>query len=183
MSTITIRQAVVDTIAAALPALRACEAHGGRFDAKELQRVSTKSPAVLVAITRATGIDLVHGQRAGELTFAAFVCTRDTAEATRADMALQILDGLAGIIPGNRWGLDDAQSEPRSINAQNLFSAGVDRQGVALWGVSWTQSFVLSTDVDMDALNDFLTTVVDYDLDTQQDGDPVGQDNISLPQV
>lgn len=177
---------ILDTIAAAiraaLPALKSCEAHGGRFDAQELMRVAAKAPALFVAITRVNNLRLEYGERKAELMFAGFIVTKDTPGADRAQMALTILQALAGIIPDNRWNIDGAESLPTNIEAQNLFSAALDKKGVAMWAISWRQTFAIAQEVDVAALNDFLTAHIEHDIDTGQDGEPLAQDDIAIPQ-
>lgn len=182
MSLLTLRQAIVDDLKANVPNLKTCEGHGGRFDATELKRVAMRAPAVFVACLGLADVEEGHDGVAGTLTWGAFVVTRDTPGSSRDQAALAVLQAILVRLPGNRWGLDQAEGRPERVSAQNLYSATVDRLGVALWAVSWRQRMVIGGELDPAMLDVFATFDARYDLDTSQDGEPVAEDTVTMPQ-
>ena len=78
---------------------------------------------------------------------AAFVVTRDRTGEPRGKAARAIAAALLLLIPRARWGLADFGTAER-LQARNLYSGEVDKEGVALWMVSWRQTLRLETDED-----------------------------------
>ncbi len=116
------------------------------------------------------------------VSWAAFVVTRDTRTAKRDLGAVALVDTLARLVPGNRWGLEASRSVPENVRGDNLFSATVDKAGVAMWAVSWQQSMELGqalTAEELAALDPFDTVDVRYPL---TDSAPVAEDIVTLPQ-
>lgn len=169
------RDAIVQGIKTALPELRTCEPHGGRFAAGELARWSRKAPGVLVAALRIPAVRQDKSQLT-EVQWGAFIVTKDSPQASRDQVALDYAEALVRVIRNQRWGLSGAQA-PQNLSADNLFAAEIDRQGIALWAVTWRQAIALT-------LND-PATLADWTLynATHQVGDgPVAQDQVNLPQ-
>jgi phage gp37-like protein len=146
------RNAIVQSIQVALPALKDCQAHGGRFDLQELQRWSRRAPAVLVSAVQVPVV-ADNQTRHVQVRWVAYVVTRDTPGATRDVAALDYTEALLRCVKGNRWGLDNTQ-RPENVAAENLYSGQADRQGVALWAVSWQQGLALRAS-DPSELADF----------------------------
>ncbi|TBW58554.1 DUF1834 family protein [Marinobacter halodurans] len=146
------RDAIVATIKQALPELRDCQAHGGRFDLPELQRWSRRAPAVLVAAVQVPVVADNHTRQV-QVRWVAYVVTRDTPQAARDVAALDYAEALLRCVKGNRWGLDNTQ-RPENLAAENLYSGQADRQGMALWAVSWQQGLALRA-TDLSSLADF----------------------------
>lgn len=131
-------QLICDRINTHLPDLRECEPHPGRFDLKELKAFMAKAPAVRVALL---GID--RPREAGGPTwahpvrFAAFIITKGTGALEGDAAAIAIAQAVVTLINGQRWG-SNCLGQPESLRAQNLYSAGIRKQGVFLWAVDWT---------------------------------------------
>jgi phage gp37-like protein len=140
-------QAIISSIGAALPALKAVEAHPGRINSDELKRLITRLPAVRVAVLSSPSCDPVDtGQVEINLRLAAFVITGDRNGLSRDEAALAIVEALAIHIPMQRWGMVGV-SDATKVKADNLYSGMIDRQGVSLWAVGWEQSIRTGTDV------------------------------------
>jgi len=185
MSLLALRKAVADELKAKLPRLGgqavAVTEHAGRFDYEELQRVATRAPAVLVAALGASGLELTSNEVAGACQVAAVIVCKDLARLPRDVAALALVQALAGIVPGNCWG-GAADKAPEDIRADNLFSAQIDKSGVAMWGVGWRQRAVVATvgvAEDDESLGRYLVCDVKTEL---ADGAPVAEDEIHLPQ-
>ncbi|KMQ74004.1 phage protein Gp37 [Marinobacter subterrani] len=146
------RDAIVAAIAKALPELKDCQAHGGRFDLQELKRWSRRAPAVLVA---AVQIPEAARNRVNQVTvrWVAYVVASDAPGVSRDVIALDYTEALLRCIKDNRWGLDNTQ-RPENVAAENLYSGPADRQGIALWAVSWQQALTLRA-TDISDLADF----------------------------
>lgn len=180
MSLLTLRQAIVDDLTANLPALKTCEGHGGRFDANEVKRVAAKAPALFVACLGVSDTDEAPDGIAGTVQWGAFVVARDTGASGRDEGGLAILQALLLHLPGNRWGLDQAEGRPQAIRAQNLYSATVDKMGVAMWAVSWRQRMVIGAELDPATLDVFATFDAVYDLDQPTgSGEPEANDHLT----
>ena len=164
MSIDTALTSIVDGIKAALPDLKTCDSHDGRFDIKELQRISTQAPAIYVAAL-ATGSLQSDTSTQVPVTFAAYVITRDQPGTPRDKQARVFVDALLSLLDRNTWNDDNITEGPERIRSQNLYSAGSDRNGVAMWAVTFTH-LVQIDQLDTSTLDDFLTFVGDTDIST-----------------
>lgn len=177
MSLSALRAAVVADLAAAVPELRTCAAHGGRFGLPDLKRVAARAPAVLVACLGVVDAVAGHGDTVVMARWAAFVLVTDRPGAARDEGALLLVAEVLRRLAGNRFG-DAAENIPRELRAENLYSGPLDQQGVALWGVTWRQPVSLAADTG--ALADFLRFYADYDL-AAPDGQIDATDHVTLP--
>lgn len=183
MSVIALRTAIVDELKTKLAsAVKTVEGHGGRFDAKELMRVSAKAPAVFVAAMLLSEITRRHSETTATISWAVFVVAKDQPNnVTRDVVALTIAEAIGKIVPDNRWGLDgQCEGTPTSIRAQNMFSAEIDAKGVAMWGLSWQQKMVIAAGDDTSTLDDLLAILTATDLDPSQDDEPLAHDQLNL---
>lgn len=176
MSLLDVRNAIVGEIHGHLPSLRTCEGHGGRFDARELQRWAKKAPAVLVACL---GFNGLSRNRTATMQFAAFVLVGSKPREPRDEAVLLLVSAVANLLDGNTWGLEMVESAPEQIRANNLYSAIVDKRGMALWGITWRQNVNLSN-FDPSTLDDFLTCHITSDLKSGEEGEPLAKDLVQL---
>ena len=95
-----------------------------------------------------------HRQSAS-LNLAAFVITTDRDGTPRASVALDLAGRVMAILSLRRWanekdgwpGIPEHEQrviDPATVEATNLYAADIDTQGVALWAVSWQQTFTLT---------------------------------------
>jgi hypothetical protein len=147
MNILDVLNAVKSAVHTALPELRRCEVHGGRFDIAELKRIATQTPAVFVALlgtpeVKAPGTD----ETDIELTIALYVVTSDKVSLPRVESVINITQALLQLVILNDWGLAKV-GEPTNVTSQNLYSGDVDKHGIALWAVSFKQRIRVGTSI------------------------------------
>ena len=143
---VSLSSSVVEKIATMLPKVN-IESYPGRFDVTELKRISTKLPAVRIAFMGSTKIDMMDtGENEATVRLAAFVITGDRRGLPKDSAALNIVEALLTLIPGQSWGVPGT-TIAKNIKADNLYSGQVDRQGVAIWALTWEQTTRIGADV------------------------------------
>jgi phage gp37-like protein len=167
MSIVDVRDDIVDAIQTALPSLVWVEATGGGFSEAELRRKALQAPGVLVACEGASDGRNEGGDIAVTWAWSAYVFTRSTSSSSRDAQALVFCEALAGAIAENRWGRSDTH-KPQRIRARNLYSGELDRQGVAIWAVTWDQAvdYTPASSSSTDPFSDF---VAEWDLAPEDD--------------
>lgn len=138
-----IRSAVTGVIATRYPALTV-EAHGGSFTERELPLLLAKAPAILVACTRIAGLQVHEDASRWQATlgFALYVFGADTTTTERDVLALDTVFDLLTFLPQQRWGLPEARMiDEDRITADNLYTGQVNILRVAVWGLTWDQTF------------------------------------------
>lgn len=171
MTLIELRTAIITDLQTRLGAGVKVAGHGGRFGADELQRYGAVAPAALVSILGLADLQAQGSTIDATVACAVLIVTADRPGLARDLGALAIVTTLAPALPGNDFGLDI--SGATGVRADNLYSATVDKLGVALWALSWRQPGVTLSALDAAELDDFLTLGVDYQVAT---------DDIDLPQ-
>ena len=156
MSIETVRAAIVEMIDAEIPALKTCEAHPGRFDLAEIKRVAANAPAVFIAALATGQHDNSTGDVQAPVSFAAFIVTKEKPDKTRDSQVLEIVNALLVLTTDNSWGSADVVENPVSIRSQNMYSASIDKQGIAMWAITWQQKIILGNATNVSALDDFL---------------------------
>jgi phage gp37-like protein len=156
MSIETVRTAIVNTIAAKITALKTCEAHPGRFDLAEIKRVAANAPAVFIAALATGQQENIGGDIWAPVSFAAFIVTKDQPGKSRDSLVLDIVNALLVLADSNDWDSTDVVEDPINIRSQNLYSASIDKNGVAMWAITWQQKIKLGSATDVAALDDFL---------------------------
>lgn len=130
------------------PELRECKPHGGRFDKKELKRISGRAPAIYVApIATGKAMPTGTGQQELPLSIAAFVVTTDQRKLPRAVSALNLVQGLVTGINNQSWGMEEQIFSAGPASSKNLYSGEIDKIGIALWGVSWQQKVLVGENI------------------------------------
>ncbi|BBF92360.1 phage protein Gp37 [Blastochloris tepida] len=146
-SLLDLLDAVVDGLAAKVPQLKSVEAHGGTFDEAEIRRFSAAAPAAKVAILGTGRWQRDHsGRFVIPVRLVVVVATRDGADAKRDRRALALVMAIAAALDGNRWGLDQV-GRPDAIEAESLYSGAIDKTGLGLWQIAWTQDLYAGEDV------------------------------------
>lgn len=145
MTLFEIRTAMVATLAGQFPTLKV-EAHGGRFTEKELAMVLAKAPALLLGCMGFSNV-----QRAGpsrwrsDLRWVLYVLGSDTAVTPRDVLALDAVFALHMWLPDQKWGVSEARlPDLDTLTADNLYTGHANNLRVSLWGVAWTQSFIVT---------------------------------------
>jgi phage gp37-like protein len=182
MSLETLRTGVVNKLNTSTPKSVHCDSHGGRFDLNELKRVSSKAPAAYVATLGFSNLKELSGTYEATVAWGVFVVAKDQRGAKRDQVALSIVDMLSLILPGNNWSLDESLGTPERIQADNLFSALIDKAGVAMWAITWRQHMELGramTEDELATLDLFATFDARFPI---ADDAPETKDQVSLPQ-
>ena len=161
MTLVTLRQAIIDSIEANIPAFKSVQAHGGSFNLPELERVSMKSPTCLVAIMGGV-IERQTTVAVATPAIYAFVVTRGTSQEKRDEAALVLAEAVATMVINNEWDVECTQA-PTGVRMENLYSGKIDAKGVALWVVNWSQKSDLAG-LDTSAFPYLHTIAADYDL-------------------
>jgi hypothetical protein len=144
--------ALLDAICARLrdrlPGVRSVERHGGSFDLEELKRIAVQAPCVRVALV---GCGRAERESSGELvlplSLALVVVARDSAvegvgRTPRDAAAMALASAAMMAVDRSRFGLANVGA-PKDLSAVNEYSGQVDRTGVAIWQVTWTQAIAL----------------------------------------
>jgi len=138
-----IRGAIVTALKTRYPTLTV-EAHGGSFTERELPLLLAKAPAILVACTGGANLTAAGPDRwKGDLRWALYVFGADTATTERDVLALDTVFNLLTWLPEQKWelGNDARLPERNTITADNLYTGQVNILRVAVWGLTWTQTF------------------------------------------
>lgn len=159
-----LREIICGVLQTEIAELKTCEPHGGRFNIDELKRVCAKAPAVFVSMLSAGRVNADNGGTNAVINFAVYVVTKRTSRVSEDQLVLNLVQKLIQILARQQWGLDESEKEPENIKAQNLFSQKVDRQGVAMWGITFSQQFDLGGQIDLNALADFNEYVAEHVL-------------------
>jgi hypothetical protein len=156
MTLSAITAAIVAQLAARYPALTV-EAHGGQFTERELPILLAKTPALLVAIAGIANLaPFLETQWRADLRWTVYVLGADvpadpgeppdlpsTPAQPRAVLASDTTFDLLLWLPGQRWSVPGARPpDLESFAADNLYTGHVNILRVALWAVTWTQSFL-----------------------------------------
>lgn len=145
--------------------------YGGEFDAAEVEQVSFSAPAVFIAVLGWRGMPTstrLTGKHVRQYRLGAFIATKHAKRELRMRAAMAIAEKL--VIGLRTWaphvstpieiaGLED---EP---TAENLFSRGIDKRGMALWLVDWRQC--IRPTVPLEQLYDLVAVDI---VDTTQQG-------------
>lgn len=181
MTLVEIRDAILEQLRQALPALREVTPGRGRIDAAELQRLVLAAPCLSMAVLGLRNVQFEPGQGVcADVQIAAFLVARNQPGTPRGDAILALAQGVVSTVSGNLWGLSDSVSEPVDCRADNLYSAAVDSKGLALWAVPWRQRFVLDAGEAAYGLDDFLRAHLAWDV-VPGDGEPEPEDMVHLP--
>lgn len=149
-----VRDAIVASLSTALGQPVDVETHPGRFNAQELRRYSKKAPVVLVAAMSVPTFEDEPRPGQAVVQWAAFVVTKDAPGNSRDAQAITLSEAVMQHIRRNDWGNSDV-SKPERVNAENLYSAEIDKVGVAMWAVSWRQKVAMQPVKDVSELADF----------------------------
>ncbi|MCX4025048.1 hypothetical protein H0A36_23540 [Endozoicomonas sp. SM1973] len=139
--------AITQTIHSHLPDLKDVSTHAGRFDLGEVKRVANYTPAVKVALMEAWEFKSIETEQWDvSLRLAAFVMVSDSRKLPKDEAAINIIEALSLLIAEQRWGVEGVLAAS-GIKASNLFSTQTDRQGLAIWGVTWDQVMRLKENI------------------------------------
>lgn len=180
MSLLDVRDAAVKALYIALkPRTVAVTAHGGQLTTEELKRISTNAPAVLVACLGVPNIMLEGGVVTADSQWGAFVVTEDRSRVKRDSRGLLIMESVGITIPNNWWS-GTAASTPKNITGRNLYSTALDKLGISLWVLNWSQKVDLEA-VTTATYDNFERVYATYDVNETVDTVET-EDQIEVPQ-
>lgn len=143
-----IPQAICTAITARLPELRECEPYFGKFDATELKKRGTNTPAVLVSILKADQVPSSGFVKNYMLDVAAFIITANhSSEGNPGYHAANIAQVILYLVPENRWGVTGIGAA-RKVQMHPMITSKARDLGVAIWAVQWDQPMTLRTAED-----------------------------------
>lgn len=156
------------------------ERHIGQFNTPEevTRWLSHKNGGVRIAALRARNVENVGGELLGNVDFVAYIFCADYYGYNRDQRAEVIAARVAQLMVA-KGGLKSAAQRASRCMMDNLYSGKIDDKGIAIWAVSWTQTWRLDNPLDVSTLDDFIT------LNSQTklvDGAPTGKDTVTLPQ-
>lgn len=161
MTILGLRNAIISSIDAEIPAFVSVKEHGGNLNATEIKRISTKSPAALVSVLGGDG-KLEGGLAVGSMAITVFIITRGSSDNKRESDVITLAESVFHEAAHNAWDYEDAQA-PMNIKMRNLYNSALDGLGVALWGVAWTQK-ADAAKFDITTLDEFHTADTKIDL-------------------
>jgi len=132
--------------------------HVGRFDKpSEIKNwLSNKDGGIRIAALRVRNMEQLGGQLTGDVEFVAYVFCADVFGHSRDQRAEVIAGRLAKALIANK-GVPTANRKATNLNMDNLYSGDVDGIGLAIWSVTWSQSWGLDNPITADDLDDFET--------------------------
>jgi len=149
----------------------------GRFDASDIERMSFRGEALRPAFLGANrSISKAAGDRRFDLALAVYVLTEGKDREVRG---VDLIETVAEIIEGNRFGLKDGISDPENLRLDVVYAGTADRKGVVIHAVSWTQAVRIGTAEGLGVANDpealiqdgvELTTTIDITMEPHPNG-------------
>jgi hypothetical protein len=155
--------------------------HGGTFDLAQLKAYARQAPAAILSLLRFDTVR-IGGYPVATAHWGVIVMARDTPGAKRAeaviDLAERVVSAVLPVFAGQSTSGAVARSG-KTIESRNLFSAPLDAEGIAMWGLEWTQGLDL---VQTDTSVDLSTLHLAWDLHTP-DGTIEAEDDLTHLEV
>ena len=136
------------------------ERHVGRIDtADELKRwIGQKSGGIRLAALNIPSMQKVGHELIGTVNFAAYIFVTDSYGYQKDIRAEVLVAMLAQSLTESAWIKNaGASSQVSQLKATNLYSGQIDKLGVAIWSVTWSQDWPLNKSLDLNSLDDFNT--------------------------
>ena len=142
-----LRASIVARLRRAMPKEVRVLPHPGPLDEEELVRICFGDPSLLVAVLGVNGVDRGRGHSAAELRLGVYVACGPGKAAIPADTsALAIIPRTLATIYGENWDMQNVESRPEDIRAENLYSGKIGAGLlVALWGASSCRNSIPSS--------------------------------------
>ncbi|HIF9532264.1 TPA: hypothetical protein ACX6S0_000559 [Photobacterium damselae] len=133
------------------------ERHIGRFDtADEIKRwVTGRDGGVRVAALSVPKMENRGGRLVGTVNFVAYIVATEMWGFSRDVRAEVIAGRTAKRLSIKGWAKGIAESGVERLSASNLYSGVIDKLGVSIWSVTWTQDWLLDTELDLNSLDEF----------------------------
>ncbi|HBW1593747.1 TPA: hypothetical protein OT246_002406 [Klebsiella pneumoniae] len=135
------------------------ERHIGQFStpAEVKTWLSDRDGCIRLAALRVRNIRAQAGGTVGDITWAAYVMATDAWGYTR-DTRCEVLVGKLArrIVSRGAAAAMRAERIATAVNAENIYSGGLNELGLTMWAVTWEQEFRLDDEIDLATLPDFL---------------------------
>lgn len=160
--------------------IQTVERHIGRFDkADDIKRwMSNRDGGVRVAALRVQQYETVGNRLIGNVNFAAYVFTADQFGYEK-DLRAEVVVGKLVRELMDRSALPTSYGRVENVRSDNLYSGEIDKLGIAIWSVTWSQQWYLDEEIDLSTLDDFITFGLKGEI---ADGAPTIDGEVKLPQ-
>lgn len=160
--------------------IQTVERHIGRFDkADDIKRwMSNRAGGVRVAALRVQQYETVGNRLIGNVNFAAYVFTTDQFGYEK-DLRAEVVAGKLVRELMDRSALPTSYGRVENVRSDNLYSGEIDKLGIAIWSVTWSQQWYLDEEIDLSTLDDFITFGLKGEI---ADGAPTIDGEVKLPQ-
>ncbi|AUR82820.1 tail-completion protein [Vibrio phage 1.028.O._10N.286.45.B6] len=160
--------------------IQTVERHIGRFDkADDIKRwMSNRDGGVRVAALRVPQYETVGNRLIGNVNLVAYVFTTDQFGYEK-DLRAEVVAGKLVRELMDRSALPTSYGRVENVRSDNLYSGEIDKLGIAIWSVTWSQQWYLDEEIDLSTLDDFITFGLKGEI---ADGAPTIDGEVKLPQ-
>ncbi|MCF7502718.1 hypothetical protein [Vibrio sp. L3-7] len=160
--------------------IQTVERHVGRFDkADDIKRwMSNRDGGVRVAALRVQQYETVGNRLIGNVNLVAYVFTTDQFGYEK-DLRAEVVAGKLVRELMDRSALPTSYGRVENVRSDNLYSGEIDKLGIAIWSVTWSQQWYLDEEIDLSTLDDFITFGLKGEI---ADGAPTIDGEVKLPQ-
>ncbi|HFQ5182489.1 TPA: hypothetical protein ACGUW2_004509 [Vibrio vulnificus] len=160
--------------------IQTVERHIGRFDkADDIKRwMSKRDGGVRIAALRVPQYETVGNRLIGNVNLVAYVFTTDQFGYEK-DLRAEVVAGKLVRELVDRSALPTAYGRVENVRSDNLYSGEIDKLGIAIWSVTWSQQWYLDEEIDLSTLDDFITFGLKGEI---ADGAPTIDGEVQLPQ-
>ena len=160
--------------------IQTVERHIGRFDkADDIKRwMSKRDGGVRIAALRVPQYETVGNRLIGNVNLVAYVFTTDQFGYEK-DLRAEVVAGKLVRELVDRSALPTAYGRVENVRSDNLYSGEIDKLGIAIWSVTWSQQWYLDEEIDLSTLDDFITFGLKGEI---ADGAPTIDGEVKLPQ-
>ncbi|MFA0056125.1 hypothetical protein [Vibrio echinoideorum] len=160
--------------------IQTVERHIGRFDkADDIKRwMSNRDGGVRIAALRVPQYETVGNRLIGNVNLVAYVLTTDQFGYEK-DLRAEVVAGKLVRELVDRSALPTAYGRVENVRSDNLYSGEIDKLGIAIWSVTWSQQWYLDEEIDLSTLDDFITFGLKGEI---ADGAPTIDGEVKLPQ-
>ena len=160
--------------------IQTVERHIGRFDkADDIKRwMSNRDGGVRIGALRVPQYETVGNRLIGNVNLVAYLCTTDQFGYEK-DLRAEVVAGKLVRELVDRSALPTAYGRVENVRSDNLYSGEIDKLGIAIWSVTWSQQWYLDEEIDLSTLDDFITFGLKGEI---ADGAPTIDGEVKLPQ-
>ncbi|MEZ8655689.1 hypothetical protein AB6D60_17035 [Vibrio splendidus] len=160
--------------------IQTVERHIGRFDkADDIKRwMSNRDGGVRIAALRVPQYETVGNRLIGNVNLVAYVFTTDQFGYEK-DLRAEVVVGKLVRELMDRSALPTSYGRVENVRSDNLYSGEIDKLGIAIWSVTWSQQWYLDEEIDLSTLDDFITFGLKGEI---ADGAPTIDGEVQLPQ-